>query len=275
MTIPAGELEGHTAPAIGEAEGADGVGEKVAGRSPTQLAVARFRKDRLSMVSLGICIFYVIAAVAAPILVKLDVLQPLRYHQKLLDVAMGGIPKGSLGGITAGHLLGVEPGTGRDTLSRLMLGMTWSLGIALSGVVITITLGAILGIVSGMSGGVVDGVVGRLIDLTLSFPQTLMLLALSGGMILFITETLNVGNRDLANAIYVVGILGVFASTSTRPACSARPGCACTSRRSCPTCGRRSWSTSRCCCPPTSRQRLPSTSSVSASSRRPRRSATS
>jgi peptide/nickel transport system permease protein len=210
MTIPAGELEGHTAPAIGEVEGAEGAEEKVAGRSPTQLAVARFRKDRLSMVSLWICVFYVIAAIAAPILVKLDVLQPLRYHQKLLDVAMGGIPKGSLGGITASHLLGVEPGTGRDTLSRLMLGMTWSLGIALSGVVITITLGAVLGIVSGMSGGVVDGVVGRLIDLTLSFPQTLMLLALSGGMILFITETLNVGNRDLANAIYVVGILGVF-----------------------------------------------------------------
>lgn len=210
MTIPAGELESHVGPPIGEGEGAEGVEEKVAGRSPTQLAVARFRKDRGSMVALAICILYVVAAILAPILVKFGVLDPLHYHQKLLDVAAGGVPKGSFGGITGDHLLGVEPGTGRDVFSRLMLGMTWSLGIALSGVMFTMFFGAVFGIVSGMAGGWVDATVGRLIDLTLSFPQTLMLLALSGGSIIFIRESLGVGNRDLANAIFVVGILAAF-----------------------------------------------------------------
>ena len=207
MTIQAGDLETHVAPAVGEAEGEEA---KVAGRSPTQLAIARFRKDRLSMVALGICIFYVVAAVLAPFLVKFGVLDTTSYHQKLLDVAQGGIPKADFGGISAEHPLGVEPGTGRDVLSRLMLGMTWSLGIALSGVVFTMFIGAVLGIVSGMAGGFVDATVGRLIDLTLSFPQTLMLLALSGGAILFLTETANIGNRDLANAVYVVAILAAF-----------------------------------------------------------------
>ncbi|HET6167752.1 MAG TPA: ABC transporter permease [Marmoricola sp.] len=207
MTIQAGDLETHVAPAIGEAEGEEA---KVAGRSPTQLAVARFRKDTGSMISLGICTFYVLAAIAAPILVKVGILNPNDLNQKVLDQALGGIPKGSFGGISSHHWLGVEPGTGSDVMSRLMLGMTWSLGIALSGVVITIVVGAVLGIVSGMAGGLVDATVGRIIDLTLSFPQTLMLLALSGGAIIFITHNMGVGNRDLANAIYVVAILGAF-----------------------------------------------------------------
>lgn len=209
MTIQAGDFETHAAPGVGEAD-VEGEGAKVAGRSPTQLAIARFRKDRLSMIALGICCIYIVAAIAAPILVKVNILDPLAYNQKTLDVALGGIPKGSFGGIDAHHLLGVEPGTGRDVLSRLMLGMTWSLTIALIGVLITIVLGAVLGILSGMSGGFVDATIGRLIDLTLSFPQTLMLLALSSGAILFITNNLHVANRDLANAFYVIAILGIF-----------------------------------------------------------------
>jgi peptide/nickel transport system permease protein len=207
MTLQAGELESHAVPGIGEAEGAE---EKVAGRSPTQLAVARFRKDRGSMVSMVICLLYVIAAIMAPFLVKFGVLDPYTFHQDLLDVTSGGIPKGALGGISADHWLGVEPGTGRDVLSRLMLGMTWSLAIALTAVVFTMFFGATVGIVSGMAGGWVDSTFGRLIDLTLSFPQTLMLLALAGGSILFIRETLGVENRDMAAAIFVVMILAVF-----------------------------------------------------------------
>jgi peptide/nickel transport system permease protein len=209
MTIQAGDLETHAAPGLGEAEGGE---SKVAGRSPTQLAVARFRKDRASTVALGICILYIAAAIAAPILVKFGVLEPLHYNQKLLDVALGGTPKGSLGGVSGNHWLGVEPGTGRDVLSRLMLGMTWSLGIALSGVIFTMVFGAVFGIVSGMAGGWVDATIGRLIDLTLSFPQTLMLLALAGGSVIFLQESIGgpLADRNRANATFVILILAVF-----------------------------------------------------------------
>ena len=37
-------------------------------------------------------------------------------------------------------------------------------------------IGTVLGIIAGFTGGVVDGAIGRIIDLTLSFPATLMLL---------------------------------------------------------------------------------------------------
>ncbi|RJS47381.1 ABC transporter permease [Nocardioides cavernaquae] len=207
MTLPASEVVAHEATPVGEVEPE---GAKVAGRSPTQLAIARFRKDKLSMVALGICAFYIISAILAPILDKFGVLTPNDFHQDLLNISLGGIPEGAMGGASWSHPLGVVPGTGNDLLSRLMLGITWSLGIALTGTIFTLVLGAIFGIVSGFSGGWVDAIIGRLIDLTLSFPQTLMLLALYGAALIFLTENLHIGNRDLASAVFVIGILSAF-----------------------------------------------------------------
>jgi peptide/nickel transport system permease protein len=207
MTLPASEVTSHAAAPAGEVE-PEAV--KVAGKSPTQLALARFRKDRLSMVALVICVIYIVAAVLAPILDKLGVLTPNEFHQDLLDIDLGGIPTGFMGGASWSHPLGVVPGTGNDVLSRLMLGMTWSLGIALTATVLTLILGAVFGIVSGFSGGWVDAIIGRIIDLTLSFPQTLMLLALSGAALIFLRESLHIGNRDIANSVFVIVILAGF-----------------------------------------------------------------
>jgi peptide/nickel transport system permease protein len=208
MTIPASEVSSH---ATGTPSGHDDPNaKKVEGRSPTQLAIARFRKDRLSMTAFYICVFYAIGGIAAPILVKIGVLNTEKFHQDLLNIPLGSIPDGKLGGISWNHLLGVEPGTGRDVLSRIALGTTYSLAIALTACVLTIVIGAVLGIVSGFSGGIVDSVVGRIIDLTLSFPSTLMLLALSGMAVTFLRENIGIGNRDLANGFYVVLILAAF-----------------------------------------------------------------
>jgi peptide/nickel transport system permease protein len=208
MTIPASELDSH-ATAI-PADLQDAGAKKVVGRSPTQLAIARFRTDKLSMTAFAICILYALGGIAAPILVKFGVLKTEEFHQDLLDVALGGIPKGSLGGISWSHPLGVEPGTGRDVLSRIALGTTYSLTIALTACILTILIGAVLGIVSGFSGGIVDSTVGRLIDLTLSFPSTLMLLALSGMAVTFLREDIGISNRDYANGLYVILILASF-----------------------------------------------------------------
>jgi peptide/nickel transport system permease protein len=190
--------------------------DKVAGRSPMQLAIRRFRGDKLSMVSFVASVVILLLAIAAPILVGLDVLNPYKFNQDLL-AGDGVNPIGRLGGVSWDHPLGVEPGTGRDLLSRLMLAMTWSLGIALTGAVITVVIGVVLGIVSGFSRGIVDATVGRFIDLTLSFPQTMMLLALSAPAVLLIRTEVSdfpgltvLEDRDLANGLYVILILAVF-----------------------------------------------------------------
>jgi peptide/nickel transport system permease protein len=209
MSIPASELQSHSTtagPAPGEAPT-----EQVAGRSPTQLALSRFRKDKLSMISFVIVAVYVALGLSAPFLVKFGVLDPYTYHSdnSVLDINAGSIPRGALSGISVHHPLGVEPGTGRDVMSRLWLGVTSSLAIALTATALAIALGAVLGIISGFVGGLVDAVVGRFIDLTLSFPQTLMLLALSTTMVAALVSA-GVPAGDLANGVYVILILGLF-----------------------------------------------------------------
>jgi peptide/nickel transport system permease protein len=181
-----------------------------------QLALARFRADRLSMISLSISAIIVVCAIAAPILVAAGVLHPNQFNQNLLGED-GVSPDGRLSGVSGSHWFGVEPGTGRDLLSRVMLAMTYSLAIALTGTILTVLIGVVLGIVAGFSRGIVDGIVGRFIDLTLSFPQTMMLLALSAPAVLFLRTTIAglpglglLHDRDRASGLYVIIILAAF-----------------------------------------------------------------
>jgi peptide/nickel transport system permease protein len=210
MTIPVGELEGRADEDAAHGDQPGRVGQ-VAGRSPTQLALMRFRKDKLSMISFGIVAVYVVLGISAPFLVKFGVLDPYSFHSNntVLDINAGSIPRGPLSGISLKHPLGVEPGTGRDVLSRLWLGVTSSLTIALTATFIAVAIGAVLGIISGFVGGTVDAVVGRFIDLTLSFPLTLMLLALSTTMVAVLVQV-GVPAGDLANGLYVILLLGLF-----------------------------------------------------------------
>jgi peptide/nickel transport system permease protein len=186
-------------------------GKAVEGLSPTQLAVRRFRRDKLSMVSFVVVALYSLAAIAAPILVKTGVLDPYTLHQNLLNLNLGSVPTGPFSGASRHHPLGLEPGTGRDALSRLWYGITFSLLIALSATLVSITLGTVLGIISGFTGGWTDSTIGRLIDLTLSFTQTLMLLALSAtGVALFASFLPGTQADALPNAVYEVLVLGIF-----------------------------------------------------------------
>ena len=185
--------------------------EKVQGKSPTQLAIGRFRRDKLSMTAFFVVAGYVIGGLLAPVVVKLGWIDPLKLNQNLLDPTIGSIPKGKWGGMTWSHPLGIVPGTGTDLLARLWYGITFSLSIALAASLVAIVIGTVLGIVSGFSGGFVDSAIGRLVDLTLSFPQTLMLLALSATGVVLAARLLPGSASDpLPNGFYEVLVLGLF-----------------------------------------------------------------
>jgi peptide/nickel transport system permease protein len=211
MTTPVSDLQSHTATSAIGGEPEVSPEKKIAGRSPTQLAIERLRRDALSMVSLVIVVLYLLMAVAAPILKHFGVLDPYTYHNssKYLNIEAGSIPRGAFSGASWAHPLGLEPGTGRDVASRLALGITDSLAIALSATILAIAIGTVLGIIAGFSGGLVDATVGRLIDLTLSFPQTLMLLALSTTVVTLLVQ-IGVPAGDLAQGTYVVVVLAAF-----------------------------------------------------------------
>lgn len=209
MTTQASNLETEQLPDPTGSERGDVT--KVAGQSPTRLAIGRFRKDKLSMAAFTVVALYILIAISAPFLVKFGVLDPTTFHQNLLDPSTGSLPKGAFGGVSGDHWLGVEPGSGRDVLSRVLLGTTYSLTIAISATIIAIGLGTVLGIIAGFSGGWLDSLVGRMVDLTLSFPQTLMLLALSSmGVALVARYVPGNPSDDLPNGLYVILVLGIF-----------------------------------------------------------------
>ncbi len=203
MSVPTAEL-------VAELEEAESRGPVIS-RSPMQLAVRRFRKDKLSLVALILVVIFVVAAAVAPLLVKLGVLNPDGNHQDLVDALS--LPIGRFGGMSWSHPLGVVPQTGQDTLSRVWLGMSFSLSISLLATLIAVGVGVVLGIVSGTAGGWVDAVIGRIIDLTLAFPQTLMLLALSSTGVLFMTQVFGIPAGTPAQFTYVVVVLGLFGWT--------------------------------------------------------------
>jgi len=213
VTLTASNLESHSDDQFVDPEGDEQAGRvDVEGRSPLRLAWARFRKDRLSMVALVVTAIFALMAIASPILSKVGILDPYTFHADLLDYRTGNFPKGAGGGISIHHPLGVEPQSGRDVLSRLMLGTTLSLTIALSAAFITVAFGTVLGIIAGFTGGVVDSIVGRVIDLTLSFPSTLMLLALSG---VVVDRMKDIGipngpNGAFVNGFYIIVVLAIF-----------------------------------------------------------------
>jgi peptide/nickel transport system permease protein len=183
-------------------------GKKIEGRTPWQLARMRLRRDRLSMIALTISCLVVLMGVLAPILGALGILKPYDFNPELIDPALGGYPIGPLGGMSWTHPLGVEPGTGRDTLSRVALGLTFSLIVALSATLIAVVVGTVLGLIAGLLGSWADWSISRFADMVLAFPLVLMLLALSGMFIEVIGKV--VPNDNVATGMYIIFVLGFF-----------------------------------------------------------------
>ena len=161
MTVSAGQLEANT-PDVAPEEVS-----KVLGRSPWQIARSRLRRDKVSMASITLIILFLLMAIAAPFLEKFNIIDPYSFNNALVQ-APGSMPTGAMGGISSAHLLGVEPQTGRDLLSRLVSGVTLSMVISISATALSITIGTVLGIISGYMGKSVDFVIGRAIDLILA-----------------------------------------------------------------------------------------------------------
>ncbi|MGW4497839.1 ABC transporter permease [Micromonospora sp. NPDC004336] len=182
------------------------------GRSPGQLAWIRLRRDRTAMVSGVLLIFFVLVALAAPLIEMLYGISPRDQFQGKLDGF--GMPLGYAGGVSGEHFFGLEPNLGRDIFIRLVYGLRTSLLIAFAAAVITAALGIALGALAGYLGGWLDAVINWITDLTLAMPFLVIALAL--------TPTLTLrfyGERDAVDPAFGVGVLiavfAIFGWTST------------------------------------------------------------
>jgi peptide/nickel transport system permease protein len=138
----------------------------------------RLYADRMAMAGLVVAVLMVVAALVAPLLIHLEGQDATAYHPELLDSARGGGPRGSFGGVSGAHWLGVEPTTGRDLFARALGGARISFLVAFGTLIVQILLGVGVGLAAGLGGKVADAFLGRLIDLAISFPQLIFAIAL-------------------------------------------------------------------------------------------------
>ncbi|MEO7060066.1 MAG: ABC transporter permease [Lapillicoccus sp.] len=208
MTIAPGQEDTGEGVAIDTA-GTDGA-VAIKGRSPWEIVRARVRRDKVTMVALVLAILFVLLAIASPILSALGVLKPDLGHLDLVQ-GLGSIPEGFGGGMSAAHPLGVEPGTGRDLMSRILTGMTTSMIVAVSATVFSVIFGTILGIVAGFAGGGLDWIISRFMDLVLSFPSTLMLLSLQAVLVGRIATLMSQADSAPGpKIVFMIVVLGFF-----------------------------------------------------------------
>jgi peptide/nickel transport system permease protein len=144
--------------------------------------VRRFIRHRLAVIGLVLLVVLYGVAILAPLIVPYD---PNRIS--LLN---------RLANPSLEHWLGTDE-TGRDVLSRLMMGSRVSLSIGLAATVVAIVVGSVVGSIAGFVGGVVDSFLMRIVDAMLTIPTFFLALLV-----------LSVFGSSFLNLILVIGLTG-------------------------------------------------------------------
>jgi peptide/nickel transport system permease protein len=160
------------------------VEKHVQGRSPTQDALRRLRRDRVAVAGAIFLVLVALVSLLAPVLAPHD---PIETN---LSVRLA--PPG-----TPGYPLGADE-LGRDMLSRLIWGGRISLLIGFSAVMVAMILGVAIGLLAGYFGSWTDSVIMRLVDILMAFPAILLAIT--------IVASLGPGLRNAMLAVSIVGI---------------------------------------------------------------------
>ena len=151
-----------------------------AGERPWRLSLQRLARRRAALIGLAVVVFFIVIALAAPLLVPYD---PLATDWRAVRK-----PPSSL------HLFGTDE-LGRDVFTRLIWGARASLMAGIVSVSIAVGVAVPLGLVSGYLGGAVDGLLMRMVDAMLAVPFLILAIALAAFL-----------GPNLTNAMIAIGI---------------------------------------------------------------------
>jgi peptide/nickel transport system permease protein len=141
-----------------------------------------FCSHRSGLVGLGVLIFFVVVALAAPVLASSEGLDVTR--------ATGPV----LGHPSWHYLLGTDE-NGRSVLTLLIWGARISLFVGLSATVISMVIGTLVGLVSGYFGGWIGRITFRITEWVLVIPFLPLAIALAAVL-----------GRGLVNIVIVIGV---------------------------------------------------------------------
>lgn len=126
-----------------------------------------FRENRAFRRTTILVILLLLIALAAPAIAPYDPLEAVMRDANLEP--------------SLKHLFGTDK-LGRDVLSRILYGASYSLSSVLVLVALIFAVGSTLGVLAGYFGGKVDIVIMRIADMMISFPGMILAIAIAGIM---------------------------------------------------------------------------------------------
>ncbi|CCQ12415.1 Peptide transport system permease protein SapC [Pseudoalteromonas luteoviolacea B = ATCC 29581] len=134
-------------------------------RSPLSRLWKKFKRNHPALVGLWIFMALLVLAVIAP------VVSPYGINQQHSDALL--LPPSWHDAGNVRFLLGTDD-LGRDVLSRLMNGATYTFGLSVVAALITTFFGVILGTFAGLTRGIRSSFLNHLLDITLTIPSLLL-----------------------------------------------------------------------------------------------------
>ena len=138
---------------------------KHGGTGQWSLTAQACRKNRIAVIGVMVVVWVYLSALVTPLIAPHDPATQASLLTARLVAPGGEFPLGT------DHLA-------RDVFSRIMYGARISLSIGFVAIGISVTIGTLLGAVSGYLGGWVDTVVMRFVDMVISFPRLVLLIAI-------------------------------------------------------------------------------------------------
>lgn len=134
------------------------------GRSLTQDAFLRLRKNKMAMFGLYFLLFLILVALLTPWIA------PYSYEEQNLE--LGASPP------SARHWMGTDI-LGRDQLTRIMYGSRISLMVGFIATAVALTIGVLWGAIAGFFGGRTDAIMMRIVDALYALPFTIFIILLT------------------------------------------------------------------------------------------------
>ncbi|KAF7783450.1 dipeptide transport system permease protein [Pseudoalteromonas rubra] len=134
-------------------------------RSPLSRLWRKFKANHPALVGLWLFIALTLLAVLAPLLAPYGIDQQ---HADALLLPPSWHDEGNVN-----FILGTDD-LGRDVLSRLMRGATYTFGLSIVAALLTTLMGVVLGTLAGCSQGFKSSLLNHLLDITLAIPSLLL-----------------------------------------------------------------------------------------------------
>jgi peptide/nickel transport system permease protein len=126
-------------------------------------ALAWMRAHISLLVGVTLVVLLAFATIVGPLLAQ--------YDPNNGNISLGLLPP------TRANLMGTDS-DGRDMFTRVLYGARYALGISVGCVLVSACLGTLLGLIAAYFGGLVGGLIMRLLDLLISFPYVVLVIAL-------------------------------------------------------------------------------------------------